>query len=132
MARRHRFPESFRSIAGGALVGFGLHILFGNLDRAAAQLRHLLGTAAGDTPGALSSVVLAASQAGQAYALDHQRFFLGLLRMLVSFWPLVLVIVGTTLLRDVLSDKVRALPPPEKYFQNKDTACRFRCPSFDA
>ena len=132
MAGRHRLSESFRSIAGGALVGLGLHVLFGNLDRAAAHLRHLLGTTAGEAPGALSSVVLAASQAGQAYAVDHQAFLLGLLRVLVSFWPLLLVVVGATLLRNALSDKVKALPTPTKYFQNEDTGCRFRCPSFDA
>jgi hypothetical protein len=135
MARQHRPVETIKSIAGGALVGLGLHTLSGNLDRAAAHMRHLLGTA-GEGPGVLSSV-LAVSQAVQAYAFDHQALLQGLLRMLVSFWPLLPVIVGTILLRDVLTDKVRALPTPSQCFQNntfknKDTGCRFRCPSFDA
>jgi hypothetical protein len=56
--------------------------------------------------------------------------------MLVSFWPLFLVVVGTVLLRDVFADKVKALPAPNQYFKrntfkDKDTGCRFRCPSFD-
>jgi len=131
MARQRRFSESFRSIAGGALVGLGLHLLSGNLDRAAAQFRHLLGTAAGETPGILPSVVLVASQAVQAYACDHRVFLLGLFQVLLSLWPLLLVIAGTVLLQDALADRVKALPAPAKYFHNKDAGCRFCCPTFD-
>jgi hypothetical protein len=43
---------------------------------------------------------------------------LALLRTLVSCWPLLLVIVGTTLLQDAPADGVEALPAPTKYFQN--------------
>jgi hypothetical protein len=146
MTRRHRPTERFRSIAGGALVGLGLHILSANLDRVAAQLSHLFGThlggnAAGEALGVLPSAVLASSQAAQAYAFDHQGFLLGLLWMLISFWPLLLVIVGTMLLRNAFTDKVKALPTPSQYFQrnafknktfkNNSTGCRFQCPSFD-
>jgi hypothetical protein len=136
MARQHKTSESIRAIAGGALVGLGLHILFGNLDTAADQLKHLLGITAGDALGVLPSVVLASSQAAQAYALDHHGFLQCFLRMLVSFWPLLLVVVGTVLLWDVFADKVKASPTPNQYFQKSpfktnDTGCRFRCPSFD-
>lgn len=137
MARPYGPPERLRSIAGGALIGLGLHILFGNLDRGVVQVRHLLGTTAGDALGTLPTAVLAASQAVQAYALDHQAFLLGLGRLLISFWPLLLVMAGTVLLQDALTDKVKASPAPADYFQNaifrnKDAGCRFRCPSFDA
>ena len=132
MARPYGPSERLRSIAGGALIGLGLHILFGNLDRGALQVRHLLGDSAGDALGALPTAVLAASQAVQAYASDHQAFLLGLGRLLISFWPLLLVMLGTILLQDALTDKVKASPAPTNYFDNKDTGCRFRCPSFDA
>ena len=39
MARPYGPSERLRSIAGGALIGLGLHILFGNLDRGAAHCR---------------------------------------------------------------------------------------------
>ena len=104
MASQHRLSEGLQSIVGGALVGLGLHILFGNLDRVAEQMKHMLGTAAWETLGVLPSVVLAASQAVQAYGLDHQGFLQSLLWIgfwiLISFWPLVLVIAGTVLLRN--------------------------------
>lgn len=137
MTRQHNTAESLRSIAGGILVGLGLYILSGNLTGDAAQLRHLLDIPAGEALGVLPSVALAASQAAQAYALDHQGFLDGLFQMLASFWPLLLVIGGTVLLRDALTDRVKELPATNKYFQNKcfqnkDTVCRFRCPSFDA
>ncbi|MGA8308540.1 MAG: hypothetical protein WB755_00800 [Terriglobales bacterium] len=85
----------------------------------------------------MPTAVLATSQAVQAYALDHQAFLLGLGRLLISFWPLLLVMVGTILLQDALTDKIKAPPAPANYFQNtifknKNTGCRFRCPSFDA
>jgi hypothetical protein len=136
MAGRHKLFESLRSIAGGILVGFGLHFLFGNLNRVAVQLKHLLGISTGEALGTLPSVVLAASQAARAYTLDHKDVLLGLLRMLESFWRLLLVIAGTMLLRDVFTDKVKALPAPNPYlqeniFKNKVTGCRFRCASFD-
>jgi hypothetical protein len=132
MARQHRTSGSLKSIAGGALVGLGLHIWFGNLQGVASQLTHPLGTSSGETLGLASSVIVAAAQAGRVYASDHQGFFLEVVRMLVSFWPLLLVIVGAGFLRDVFSDEVDTLTAPEEYFQDNDTGCRFCCPSFDA
>jgi len=69
MTRQDKTSESITVIAGGALVGLGLHILSGNLDTAADQLRHLLGNTVGDALGVLPSVVLASSQAAEAYGL---------------------------------------------------------------
>ena len=131
MAGQHRTSESLKSIAGGALVGLGLHIWFGNLHGVASQLTHLLGPSAGDTLGLVPSVILTVGGVGRAYASDHQGFFLDLVRVLVSFWPLLLVIAGAGFLRDVFTDEVDTLTAPEKYFQNKDAGCRFGCPSFD-
>ena len=131
MASQHKLSEGLKSVVGGALVGLGLHILFGNLDRVAEQLQHMLGTPAWETLGVLPSAVLAASQAVQAYGLDHQGFLQTLLWMLISFWPLVLVILGTALLRDFFTERAKALPAPERFLQNKNMGCRFRAFSFD-
>lgn len=132
MARHNKFSESWRSLTGGALVGLGLHILFGNLDADAAHLKHLLGANGDEAFGVIPSAVLATSHAVQAYSLDHKGFLLSLLGMLVSFWPLLLVTAGTIFLREAVTEKVKTLPTPAKYFQNKDSGCRFCCPSFDA
>jgi hypothetical protein len=137
MTRQHNTSKNLKSIAGGILVGLGLHILSVNLAGDATQLRHLLGIPTGAALGLLPSVALAASQAAQAYDLDQQRFLDSLLQLLPSFWPLLLVVVGTILLRDAFADRVKESSAPDnhfqnKYFQNRDTGCRFRCPSFDA
>ena len=131
MAGQHRTSGSLQSIAGGALVGLGLHIWFGNLQGVASQLTRLLGTPSGETLGLAPSLIVAAAQAGRIYASDHLGFFLEVLRMLVSFWPLLLVVVGAGFLKDVFTDEVDTLTAPEKYFQDNDTERRFCCPSFD-
>jgi hypothetical protein len=45
---------------------------------------------------------------------------------LLSFWPLVLVIVGTIVLRAALRGEAKDLPKKNDYW-----TCRFHCPSFD-
>jgi xanthine/uracil/vitamin C permease (AzgA family) len=123
------FPSP-KSIAGAALVGIGLFILLENLDVAATQLNHLLGTTLGEALGSLPTVILAASQVLQACAFDHQRFLPALLQVLISFWPLALVIVGAVLLWKAFAIEVKALRQltvlPPRY-----RTCPFRCPPFD-
>ena len=131
MTRQPVTSGSLQSIAGGALVGLGLHIWFGNLQGVASQLTHLLGTSSGEALGLAPSVIVAVAQAGRVYASDHLGFFLEALRMLVSFWPLLLVVLGAGLLKDVFTDEGDTLTAPEKYFQDNDTGCRFCCSSFD-
>jgi hypothetical protein len=116
MERQLAPSQYLKCIAGAALVGLGLFVLFGNLGGTAAQLGCPLGTTAADL-GVLPSIVLAASQALQTYAFDRQRFLQSLLQTLVSFWPLLLVIPGAVLLQDAFTDKVRAMSAPNKYSQ---------------
>jgi hypothetical protein len=123
--------DKLKPVAGGTLVGLGIHILAGNLDGTIAQLRQIFDTTGGATLGVLPSGVLAASQAVQVYASNRQLFAEMILQALISLWPLLLVIAGVVLLRDLLTDKINTLPMPAKYFQNSVPVCRFRCPSFD-
>jgi hypothetical protein len=100
-AMRSTFFGHAKSIAGPALLGLGILILHEKLDGAAAQVRHVLGIIPGNTPGVLPTVMLAASRGLRAYAADHQRFLRGFLQhVLLSSWPLLLVIIGTVLSRD--------------------------------
>jgi hypothetical protein len=106
-----------KSIGGAALVGVGMFILYKNLAGDVAQLRHVLDANGSDALGVLPAVVLATSQAVRACGFDHQGLMLCVLRMLISFWPPLLVIAGTMLLRDASSDKVKSLPTPNQHFQ---------------
>ncbi len=109
MGRQRGHSGNFKSIAGAALVGLGLFVLLGNLDVFAAQSSCPLGTTAGELLGVLPSVLLdAASQALQACVLEHQRVSEGFVQMLVSFWSLLLVILGAVSVRAAFRDKVKA------------------------
>ncbi len=94
MAKQRTPSRSLKSIGGAALAGLGLFVLSGNLDGAAAQFGDLLSITAVVAPCLLPHVVLAALQALQAHGFDHQWFLPGPLQMLVSFWPVLLSIIG--------------------------------------
>jgi len=77
----------------------GFVLLFGNLDALEPSVSRVFG---GPTPSgveALPALVLVTSHAVQAYAFDQQGFFSVLEQILVSFWPLFLVMIGVVLLR---------------------------------
>jgi hypothetical protein len=112
MAMQRKFLKHARSIAGTVLVALGIFILHQDLDRAAAQLSHLLGIP-GDAPGAFPTVILAVLRLVQAYAADHHRFLQGFLhQVLASSWPVVLVVAGTVLSRNA-SPEEGETPPKE-------------------
>jgi hypothetical protein len=57
---RQTFFGLAKSISAVVLVGLGIFLLHENLDRAATQLSHLLGTIPGKALGVLPTVILAA------------------------------------------------------------------------
>ena len=99
MARRDTFFRKLESIAGVALIGLGLFILCGNVHDAAVQFSRLAGIRGGTAEafGELTAVGLAALQVWQSYLFDRQEFVRDLCRILLSFWPLLLVMAGTVL-----------------------------------
>jgi hypothetical protein len=131
MARRQASSQRLRSIIGGSLAGIGLYLSSVRVDEAMAHVSRVLGIGGRDGFGVLPTLTLAASQAVQAYGFDQHRFREDALLTLLQFWPLFLVLVGTALLRDVFTDRVKASPAATKYLQNNVAGCRFRCPSFD-
>jgi hypothetical protein len=105
VAGRRTVFRSSKSIAGAALLVLGTFILYENLADAVHRLSQVLANGS-EALGVLPAVVLAVSQPVQAYAADHQQFFLDVLQqLLVSSWPLLLVIFGTVLSRDTFGEK---------------------------
>lgn len=82
-------------------MGSRAFILFTKLTEAASQARNLLGMTANgiDTLGPLAAGALAVSNASQAYLFDRTEFSRGVSLILLSFWPLLLVVVGALFLR---------------------------------
>ena len=109
MARRRTGFRNWKSIAGIALVAIGMFVLHENPAGAATWFRHVVGINGSDNTGVLPGVVLAVSQALQAYGADRQRFLDGFSEQIVmSCWPMLLVMFGKMLLRDGFADDVHA------------------------
>lgn len=111
MTMQQTFIGRAKSIAGAALIGLGVFVFYENLYQAATQFRRLLDVIPMEALGVLPTIIVVASAGWQAYGADHARSLQdSLLGMLESFWPLLLVIIGTVLSRDCSMDNVNALP----------------------
>ena len=98
MARRRTSSKGFSAIAGATLLSLGLLLLIANLDEVAAPFSNSYASGTRSLSPALE-VGLAALRATDNYFFDPARFQSGLQRILVSFWPLILVIAGALLLQ---------------------------------
>jgi len=101
MAKRQISSKNLHTVAGALLFTFGLMLLTANLDTFAVQA----GSWFSATPGSLGAAVeigLAGLHAVQAYFFDQPAFQAGFLSILVSLWPLILVIIGAILLHDAM------------------------------
>ena len=93
MAKPMTLSKNLHIVSGAALFSFGLTLLTANLDRVAAQAS----TWFSSTPGPLGAAVeigLAGLRAVEAYFFEPSAFQSGFLSILVSLWPLILVIIG--------------------------------------
>lgn len=94
MERLYTRSTSFKPIAGIALAGLGVLVLLGNLDCTIAQWENFFCAAAGNALGVLPCLALSACQAMQTYVFDDHGLVGWLLQMLLSYWPLLLVVAG--------------------------------------
>jgi hypothetical protein len=101
MAKRNTASRSLKSTAGAFLLALGLVVLSANLDEIVACMRGVAGISAPKEPEIFPALGLAALHAAQTYAFDHARFLSSLMQILVSFWPVILILAGVLLLRDV-------------------------------
>lgn len=93
--------KTIHTVAGAVLFSFGLTLLTANLDAVAAQVSTWSIATSGGLGMALE-VGLAGLRAVQAYFFDPSAFQSGFLAILVSLWPLILVIIGAILLHGAM------------------------------
>lgn len=98
MAKQKTSSRNIKSIVGAGFLAIGLFFFFVNLDGVTAQISAMAGASA-ETLGILPALSLAGMHVLQAYHFDHAGFLSSLLQILVSFWPLLLIIAGAILLR---------------------------------
>ena len=118
MAKRQTSSKSFHAVAGALLLSIGLLMLFANLDELAERLSNSFSSTPG-TLGALVRVGLAGMRAVEAYFFDQSAFQAGLRGILVSLWPLILVMIGATLLRNAIG-KRQANPRLARIFPSRE------------
>jgi hypothetical protein len=99
MARRHGLFQNLSTIAGMALIGLGLFILFGNITDAAARLTGFIAVSADGTQtlGEVAALGLGASRVVQSCLFDRVGFARSVCKILISLWPLCLVTAGAIL-----------------------------------
>jgi cytochrome c biogenesis protein CcdA len=135
MARKPKHSKNLKSLVGAAILGLGTFILFENLAEASARLSNLFGISreAAGMLGVLVAVGLSASHALQACLFDRQEFSRALTWILVAFWPLFLVFIGTGLLHNGSRGRVEEPPKNNPSVLKKSfSSCRYRADSFDA
>jgi hypothetical protein len=98
MTAKQTSSRSIKSILGAGFLAVGLFFFFVNLDEITSQISAMAGASA-ETLGILPALGLAGMRALQSYNFDHAGFLSSLLQILVSFWPLLLIITGAILLR---------------------------------
>ena len=111
MANQQTSSKGLRAVLGAALFALGFAILFGNLDALAASVSRSFGGPEPSSMEPIPALILATSHAVQAYAFEQQGFFSVLQQFLVSFWPLILVIIGAVLLRSALQGRFARVEP---------------------
>ncbi|PYT73578.1 MAG: hypothetical protein DMG39_06180 [Acidobacteria bacterium] len=118
MAKRQASSKSFHAVAGAFLLCLGVLLLLANLDEIAANATNSVPSIGGPL-GTVMDLGLAGMRAAQAYFFDQPTFHAGLHAILVSLWPLILVIIGAALLQNAISKRyasprlARAFPAGE-------------------
>ena len=105
MAERQTSSKNFNAMIGALLLALGLFMLFANLDQVARRASPSLAS----TRSSLNTVIelgLTGLRAVQAYFFDQSTFRTGLHLILVSFWPLILVIIGAVLLQSAVNRRL--------------------------
>ena len=111
MAAQQTSRRSLKSIAGAILLALGFLILFANLEGVTGQITSAVGSSPEPAQGILPALVLATWHVLQEYAFDHAGFLSVLLQFLVPCWPLILIVIGAVLLRDLFwADSRRTRP----------------------
>jgi hypothetical protein len=105
MAKKQTSLASLKAIAGAILLPVGLLLFLANLDEVVAPIGNSFASPPAGLLGGALELGLAALRATQSYFFDPSKFQSGLQQILVSFWPLILVILGGVLLQVVFKGR---------------------------
>ncbi len=107
MTRQQTWNRSIKAIAGATLLSLGLLLLLANLDEVFARSSSCFASPGGSL-GTVLELGFAALRSTQVYLFEPSKFQSGLQQILLSFWPLILVILGAALLQVVFKGRFAA------------------------
>ena len=100
MTAGQREFRRFFPLIGLILLAGGLTVLFAQIPPIATQVWGRVGADADELGGFVPAAILAVNHAAQAWAFDRANLLSALADMLLSCWPVILVIGGVVLLRN--------------------------------
>ena len=103
MTARQKGFRSFFPLLGLLLLAAGLVALAAQVNPVAGQLWDRVGASADDLGGLVPAAILTVNHAAQAWAFDRANLLSTLRVILLSCWPVILVITGVVLLRKAFS-----------------------------
>lgn len=106
MAKKRASMKSLNAISGAIFVSVGFLLLFANLDQVAAHGHNPFTTPA-PSFGVMLDLGLAGLRAVQTYLFEPSSFQAGLHQILVSCWPVALVLLGAALLYSEISKRIQ-------------------------
>jgi hypothetical protein len=95
----------FFPLFGLLFLAIGLIVFFAEIHPVASSLTDRLASSADELGGLLPAVFLTANHAAQAWAFDRANVLSALRDMLLSCWPVILVLFGAALLSNALAPK---------------------------
>jgi hypothetical protein len=117
MTARDANSRKAKLIVVAALVGLVVLILLLNVDGRAVQAACPVGALIGAALQAIPCVLMQGGlQALQASLFDHQAYLQDFRQMLVSFWLLLWLVVGTGFIRSGFTSKSEVSSTPSKDF----------------
>jgi hypothetical protein len=100
-----------KKLLGTFLFPLGLLLLFVNLESSLAASDSILGLSSG-AEGDLPTLALSLFRVIQSYFFDHARFLHGLGQILLSCWPIILILAGIVLLQNAIRSQLQAAIAP--------------------
>lgn len=104
MANQQTSSKSFNAAAGAILLSLGLLLFLAGLDDLAARVSNGYNSPS-DLLGSVLTLGLATLHAVQVYFFDQPKFQAGLHLILVSFSPVILVLIGAALLQGAFKSR---------------------------
>ena len=109
MATQQAKSEKLRTGLGIVILALGVLVFLPKFTAVVPHLEENVQEISLDVYNAMPTIGLGALHMGQALAFDPGSFFAGVLHILVSFWPLLLVAAGTVLLRNTFGGSPQAV-----------------------